>query len=323
MEAYIQTFIGIAVSVLLSVIGYRQTIGAAKERQRNANKEIESVLLKRIILENYDINVMNVNKVIEGIAISNQVRTNQLLSETQIISSLFTRVMENDFITAEHRSEILQRLEKLSDTLDEETVTTQIEIDSKKSVIGVSSFIQIGIALTASISGVIVAFFPGLDSVNGLISTFDSYFPAIIVFTISLVIIAGIFTAFKLRDTPIERENHPVLLGLQFEDEVIKSIRKIIPDDKLNYSDLNKDVDLIINHPKSKIIIEVKYWSIKPNIPMVKRLVSKFVLAKERLMADELIIVSNKPIDITNSHIEGDVKFFTLKELIKYLKQLK
>ncbi|EGL17257.1 MULTISPECIES: hypothetical protein [unclassified Paenibacillus] len=50
MEAYIQTFIGIAVSVLLSVIGYRQTIGAAKERQRNANKEIESLLLKRVLL---------------------------------------------------------------------------------------------------------------------------------------------------------------------------------------------------------------------------------------------------------------------------------
>ncbi|EPD80982.1 hypothetical protein HMPREF1207_04739 [Paenibacillus sp. HGH0039] len=104
---------------------------------------------------------------------------------------------------------------------------------------------------------------------------------------------------------------------------MIKNIRKVIPDNKLDYSDSNKDVDLIINHPSKKIIIEVKYWLIKPNIPMVKRMVSKFVLAKQRLMADELIIVSNKPIDFRISDIEDDVKFFTLKELIKYLKQLK
>ncbi|EGL17281.1 MULTISPECIES: hypothetical protein [unclassified Paenibacillus] len=266
---------------------------------------------------------MNLNKVIEGIAISNQVRTNQLFSEIQIINSLFTRIMENDFITAEHRSNILRKLEKLSDTIEEDSVTTQIETDSKKSAIGVSSLIQIVIALTASISGVIVAVFPGLGNVDGLISKFNSYFPAIVVFIISLVIIAGIFTVFKLKDTPIERESHPALLGLQFEDEVIKNIRKVIPDNKLDYSDSNKDVDLIINHPSKKIIIEVKYWLIKPNIPMVKRMVSKFVLAKQRLMADELIIVSNKPIDFRISDIEDDVKFFTLKELIKYLKQLK
>lgn len=281
------------------------------------------MLLKRVILENFDINVLNINKIIEGFAISNQVRTNQLLSEAQIINSLFTKVMENDFITAEHRGEILHKLEKFSDTLEEDTATTQIETDIKKPVLSVSSFIQIGIALTASISGVIVAVFPGLDNVEGLISTFDSYFPAIIVFTISLVIIVGIFTVFKLRDTPIERESHPALLGLQFEDEVVKNIKRFIPNNKLDYSGSDKDVDIIINHPSKKIIIEVKYWSIKPKLPMVKKIVSRLRLAKERLMADELIIVSNKPIDITISDMENDVKFLTLKDLAKYLKQLK
>ncbi len=43
--------LGIVVSVGLFLIGYRQTVGARKERVTNANQEVEKILVRRIVLE--------------------------------------------------------------------------------------------------------------------------------------------------------------------------------------------------------------------------------------------------------------------------------
>ncbi|WP_076915310.1 MULTISPECIES: hypothetical protein [unclassified Pseudoalteromonas] len=51
MEGYLQTGVGILVSLILFVIGYRQTIGAKKERSKNANISIIRTIMRRMVLE--------------------------------------------------------------------------------------------------------------------------------------------------------------------------------------------------------------------------------------------------------------------------------
>ena len=53
MEGYLQTGVGILVSLILFVIGYRQTIGAKKERSKNANISIIRTIMRRMVLEDY------------------------------------------------------------------------------------------------------------------------------------------------------------------------------------------------------------------------------------------------------------------------------
>lgn len=53
MDGYIQTAIGVLVSVVFFVIGYRQTIGARKERAAAANRAVYKALLRRLVLESY------------------------------------------------------------------------------------------------------------------------------------------------------------------------------------------------------------------------------------------------------------------------------
>jgi hypothetical protein len=48
------TVLGAAVSVGLFLIGYRQTVGARRERAKAASVELERTLLKRVLLEGYD-----------------------------------------------------------------------------------------------------------------------------------------------------------------------------------------------------------------------------------------------------------------------------
>ena len=53
MSEYLLGIAGIAISVGLFFVGYRQTIGAKKERIRSANDETEKILVRRIVLEEY------------------------------------------------------------------------------------------------------------------------------------------------------------------------------------------------------------------------------------------------------------------------------
>ena len=83
MENYIFGTLGILVSVTLFLIGYCQTIGAKKERNRSANIDIEKILVRRIILETYEPSLDDLSRLIEGKARDFRVRSRELMSESQ------------------------------------------------------------------------------------------------------------------------------------------------------------------------------------------------------------------------------------------------
>ena len=53
MIDYWLAILGTLVSILVSIWGYRQIIGARRERIRATNSELEKVLIRRIVLESY------------------------------------------------------------------------------------------------------------------------------------------------------------------------------------------------------------------------------------------------------------------------------
>lgn len=63
MEEYILSISGIIVSIILYLLGYRQTIGAKKERIRTVNKEVEKVLIRRIVNESYQLSLADIMRL--------------------------------------------------------------------------------------------------------------------------------------------------------------------------------------------------------------------------------------------------------------------
>lgn len=164
MDTYIQTGLGIVVSLILFFIGYRQTIGAKKERAKNANHSIHRAILRRMVLEEYSPKLKDVTKLIEGKAREFQVSINDLLAEEQILNSLFTEVFDSDLISPSQRVEIEKRIDScFKATEHEETFKPtfiefqQLEMEKKKksesltwmvattSIIGASSTLAYGL----------------------------------------------------------------------------------------------------------------------------------------------------------------------------------
>lgn len=110
MGDYVLGILGIIVSVGLFFIGYRQTVGAKKERIINANAEVEKILVRRIVLENYTACSFDINRLLEGKARDFRVKVGDLYSDSQVLTNIFTRIMESDFIPQSQREDILGRL---------------------------------------------------------------------------------------------------------------------------------------------------------------------------------------------------------------------
>lgn len=98
MDGYLQTGIGIAVSILLFWLSYRQTIGAKKERTKNANKSLHRAVMRRMVLEDYTPKYKNISRVLEGKAREFNTSANDMLSEEQVLNSIYTEVFDSDLI---------------------------------------------------------------------------------------------------------------------------------------------------------------------------------------------------------------------------------
>lgn len=115
MQFDMPTFVnvlGLVLTILFFVIGYRQTIGARKERARAANKRIVDVLFRRLTHEeSFGLSATIVEKVLDGWALDARIRSSDMLSPEEIEALLLARVLDNDYVAAEQRKSIVGRIQ--------------------------------------------------------------------------------------------------------------------------------------------------------------------------------------------------------------------
>ena len=201
METYLLTFLSILVSVGLFLLGYRQTIGARKERVRTANTDLEKVLLKRIVLESYQLTVDGLSCLINGKARDHRVKPRDLLSEVQLLETVFTRIIESDFITPDQRNKILERLSSVLVKAEEAPVEEirVAELPSSRRQLYSRTVIPVIMGVFASFVGVLVTFLPKLSETNKFLTS-----SVLTAFFGSLMVIILIFLVYRLRESQEE-----------------------------------------------------------------------------------------------------------------------
>ncbi len=112
----------VAVSLLFIYIAWRQTIGAKMVRVRLANEDLETILMKRVVLEGYQPSAEGLSRIISGKAREFNLRRGDLMDESQILDVIFTKIIESDLITQELRSDLIKRLSPMLDIIEAEQV---------------------------------------------------------------------------------------------------------------------------------------------------------------------------------------------------------
>ena len=121
----VYTGLGIAVSVVLFIISLRKAVGAGKERVRSGNDEIEKILVRRIVLEGFEPSAEEIMRLIDTKSRDFRIRATDLLSESQFMNNVYTRIVESDFIPHEQRQELLKRLSRTIEEIETSLVQEQ------------------------------------------------------------------------------------------------------------------------------------------------------------------------------------------------------
>jgi len=322
MEGYLQTGIGIIVSVLLFLAGYKQTIGASKERVKAANEKLIETILRRVILERYTPKKEDIKKLTEGKARDYKVKQKDLLNSDQILNTIYTRIFENDLISKEQREENIERLSSLF-VIDKKEAKQDNEINletSKDKTRKFFNFFSLIIAIVSTIIGV------SLVSFNKIVNL-DSYMqPEILISIIGSIV--AIFTAYlylRIKDNQensndTELPKNPYRDYVKFEKEVVVQLRKLnievtIP----NTKEEGYDLSALING--EKYAIEIKYWKQRPPYGFIKQNISRLKSAMDKEGIKKGLLITNEKFGVDEKlKIEDGIEILSLNELREKLK---
>ncbi|WP_175837774.1 restriction endonuclease [Burkholderia anthina] len=316
--------LGIAVSFVLFLIGYRQTIGAKKERIAACNVEVEKILLRRLILEGYAPNRLDIERLADGKARDFRVSADDLLSVQQILNTLYTRIVESDLVPADERRSMVERITPALVESEAKLVEGGVVESSEAS--GERSTRMRAVALMAvlaSLVGALVAALPNISKLGTVQPDFNLVLTAVITIAASLAVISLFLTAYKLRAAQEEptTKSDEMAQYVRFERDVASVLKKAGASTRAVSSGLRAG-DFIAERGGRKYLIEVKSWSRRVPSRMLAELADRLRLAAATVGADETIVVTKVPqVDTSELPQIPGVIFLTEKQLATYLRR--
>ncbi|MBB6326009.1 hypothetical protein FHS59_001637 [Algoriphagus iocasae] len=317
MEQYLQTAIGIFVSVFLFILGYRQTIGARKERVKTCNEKLIETILRRIILEKYNPKKDDVKRLIEGKARDYKVKQKDLLSEDQILNTIYTRIFENDLISQEQRDENIERLSALF-VVEKKQINQDLDISFLNNKDRTRKFINTITILLAFISTTVGVLVVSFDSVFSVDKIFDSNILVTVLGSIAAII--TVYTFLRVKDyqessEEVDLPKNPYRDHVKFEREVVLQLKKlnietIIPNSK----DVGFDLIAIING--EKVAVEIKYWRLRPPFVFLRQVLNRLKSSMDKERITRGLVVTNDKFGLDEKlKIEDNIDIIDIKEL--------
>lgn len=320
MEQYLPTFVGVAVSVVLSVVGYRQTIGAKKERIRAANSDLERIVLRCIMLDRDLPEESDISRLIKGKSIDHRVRPSDLISVTQLLNVVYTRIVESDLIDSVRRQEILSSITPILVASENRPILEGDfeELDRSDLRRNKARVLVLTMGIVLSIIGGLISVVIGDPSLLDDSSTLaeDIVFPALS----SLAAISAVYIAMRLRSFQEETVNGAGELSsyVAFEDQVRKTLTRL--GELEGHASSGDDFDFLIRRGDRRFVIEAKTWSTPVPVPVILSTIKRLQKAAQSFGADEAIIVTLGSAHGRHEIAEKEsIRMFTLKELKKYL----
>lgn len=321
MDGYIQTGFSILVSLVLFFITYRQTIGAKKERMRTTNAEIEKILVRRLVVEDYNISLSDMHRLIEGKGRDFNLSPDDLYDEDQHVNIIYTRIMESDLINQEQRKILLKRIEPLLKQSENEAESIpKVTYDAaSKSGDGRKLSVlaqQIVLAFLVSIIGASFSLIGKADltlsNISGLLSTIA------IPITVTLTVITLILTIRKYKEPPkdvaLSSRSTRLQTIIDFEKQVALHIQKVYKNVQAA-SIIDQGFDFIIEEGSKKILIDVKSW--RSHVPsfIVAESIKRLQAAITKHKASMGIFVVNQPVTVPERLlIKKNIRIMTIDE---------
>lgn len=289
MSALFQTAIGIAVSLTLFLIGYRQTVGAKRERIRSANASLRRVVLRRAVLESYEPSARDLGRLIDGKAREFRVAPEDLLSDEQLLTDVYTVVFESDLIDPEKRSVIERHLAGALQGLRPPVARLDQALQGGLRAERVYQ-LMVPLVGVATVLGTMVALVPQIRA--GSLFTNQTLELVLSVVVGSTTLMAALLLVRRQREVSSNRtELTSRLEAAEFEASVANQLAKTGGEVQVGVRGHSGQADFLLSLNGHRIAVEVKAW--RARIPTVLLVAATRRVARllRDGVADEALIV--------------------------------
>ncbi len=325
MDGYLQTGIGIAVSILLFWLSYRQTIGAKKERTKNANKSLHRAVMRRMVLEGYNPKYKDISRIIEGKAREFNTSNNDMLSEEQVLNSIFTEVFDSDLISPDQRVEIEARLDALFSTLEgKPSIPTIQEFkllkeESKKKRDSLT-ILTVAVSMVGASTSVLYSFLKDPSAL--LASNTEWLYSGLGVFVVSLAMITLMSIVRKEKEEiSSPSRSSSAMSSAVFEIEVAKAIDKSGYKYQVDPKIGDHRPDFVIDANDKRIAIDAKAWGDIVPLSGIRKTIQRLESLSREDGIDGVYLVTKKPAPSKGFNSEDSiVKVVSMSEFTTLLK---
>ncbi|ENM3807720.1 restriction endonuclease [Vibrio cholerae] len=325
MDGYLQTGIGIAVSVLLFWLSYRQTIGAKKERTRNANKSLHRAVMRRMVLEDYTPQYKDVSRIIEGKAREFNTSPNDMLSEEQILNSIFTEVFDSDLISPPQRVEIESRLDKLFSKIENKPSTPsiqefkQLKAENRKKRDSVA-MLTVSVSMVGATTSVLYSYLKDPGSLIASNSNWLLSGAGVFVASIAMLSLLTVVRREK-EEVVAPSRSSAVLAAAAFEVEVAKAIEKSGYAYKAEPRIGRHQPDFVIEAGDKNIAVDAKAWGDVIPLNIIRRTIYRLEDMAKEDGVDSVYLVTKKPAPSKGFYSDDSkVKVVSMSEFTSLLK---
>ena len=319
--------LGTTVSICLFLVAHRKTIGARQERVRSANGEVEKLLVRRVVLEDFNPTKDEIARLIDTKARDFRIRPTDLLSDIQIMNNIYTRIVESDFLLHEQRRKVLDRITNAIQEVEEQPLPEQDveQAISQRRYRSSTSYMLAFAAVAASVMGATLSVLPDISDIAKNTEELFAFLPlSIATVFMSLVMISFISLIYRIRERQQDEPNSASATEkyLVFENKVFRTLKDSGVSITQSYmgSGKNRGYDFSLEQGGTVFFVEVKNWTRKMPPSLIRRTYQKLLNALAQENASYAIIVVPKPFDL-EPHVPNDdrVKVMALDELRKHL----
>jgi len=308
--------IGLGVPLIIFFITYKKTVGASKEREKTAHREIVSLIAKLIAHEEIKPNFDIFNGLIKSKAREYNVNLDVSYIPT-IFEDVMAKFIENEFISQNVKKTLIDKVQLTQNEIFEAKETKEATFSEKddlfyekyKILFSTLSITLIAILATLPII-ILIQKIVIPETVELPTLSFTREFGISIIVAITTIIVATIiFYTNKMEEMKSKERKNIKYGGSIFEDIVFAALKNAFPSEDIKKnvilnSGMELDFLLIIND--ENIPIEVKYHT---------------VLLKSIKQFKDLMRISNinKAILITNSSVNQNVRKFAIQNNINII----
>lgn len=316
---------GIITSILLFLLGYRQTIGARKERIRSANAELEKILVRRVVLESYSPSISDIKRLIDGKSRDHRIRSSDLLPESQLLNNVFTRIFETDFISSQQREEVLHQLGPAFSEAERQPPNESELVQFGRERIAqqrFAAFMTITLAGFTSAVGIGVSVTPQLLTQSAFSEDLLPYVLGIGAASLAAIATIALALRFRERAQVSSSKGEEAIGALRFEQTIFSLLkRNRVPYQLATTND--RGFDLILLPESKKVPVEIKYWEKPVSSMQVTEALRTLMQATSDIDASEGLLLTPfevSPVGLATT--ETSVSVLTPPRFRQYLSSL-